>query len=418
MLTPFVPSMINALDIDWSVGNDAVNDPDDVARVKTMLNGVLLTDGGAEGALNPEDKSNSGPDFERMAFAIARFQALNFPGQFEPDGRIEPDRKTIKKLRVLYAQQKVPPPQVLGIAPLIPVGGDADDMGFSAAHLVRPPPRELDWIRRNPEVPVTQMVPMDEERTLVLTFGSPATARFSVEDEDIAFVKSTLLNIVTIKGRNPGKTFLFCMVGAFIAFKVQLIVRRSITKVVDVVHIGAPANANAPQLFLSNMLPLASRMFEQQANIRFTPGSSRSITASLLDGRPFSIGPGKFFILNDGEFLPHGEQGSRWTDLEMLVRDRNAITAFIGPEVRDLDPKIGGRAELGGRKCWFKTTYDGSFALHPEALPAHELGHTLGLRDIKSPPDSDYVMCGSGGGAILNRHLKIPSETLDDLTEN
>jgi hypothetical protein len=413
MVLTLDPIVIEGFDIAESVGNDGRNSPDDMFSVKTLLNGILLTDGGAEGALDPDDSTDAGPEFERMAFAIARFQSLQFRGEFEPDGLVEPNRRTIKKLKEMFAKQKVRPPTFLGVSPLFPASGDTDLLGFSAARLTRAG-RRGDWTGRNPSLPVTQMVPVAGSRTLVVTFATTILPKFRIEDETIACVKSVVFNIVTVEGRRPGKTKLICSIGVFTAVTVQLVVRRAATKTVDVVHVGAPDNANAPQMFFDSFLPKINRVFDPQTNIRFVPGTSRTVTAATLDGVPFSIRPGEFFILDDGELFPRGAQGSRFRDLQLLVRNNDAITAFIGPNLRDLDPAAAGRSENPGNKCWFK--FGPTVNLNPASTPAHELGHAIGLSHIKSSPDFDYLM--REGSSMLIRQGKIPSDTLDDLTVN
>lgn len=414
MAITLAPVVIRSFDIAESVGNGGRNKPDDMFSVKSLLNGILLIDGGAEGALDPNDSSDSGPEFERMAFAIARFQAVQFPGEFEPDGLVEPNRKTIKGLHRIFDLHRVPLPVFIGISPLLPTSGDTDMLGFSAARLTQTRPR-ADWTGRDLSLPATQMVPVLGTRTLVVTFATAIMPTFRIEDESIAMVKSVILNMVTVEGRNPGKTTLFCFIGAFEAVRVQLIVRRARTKNVDVIHLGAPQNANAPQQFLDNVLPDINEVFEPQTNIRFAPGVARSVTAATLDGAPFSIGPGPLFVLEEGEAPPPGGQGVRFRDLQFLVQNNDAITVFISPNLHALDQTTGGQGEHPGNKCWFRTGMN--LALDTLTLPAHEIGHTLGLAHVTSAPTVDYLM-RPADILLLKQQRKIPSGTLDDLTLN
>ena len=78
--------------ISASVGANGANKPSDVKTIQKALNRVATSDGGADPALDPD--GFFGP---KTGKAIRQFQTVQFPG-WQPDGRIDPNQKTINRL--------------------------------------------------------------------------------------------------------------------------------------------------------------------------------------------------------------------------------------------------------------------------------------------------------------------------------
>lgn len=398
------------LDIAAPVGINGTNDPDDVVKIRALLNGITLADGGMENTLDAGDTSKQGPEFQRMNFGIIKFQQHHFRFEFQADGLVEPNRKTIKKLKQLFALNKVQPPRFLNITPLVPTATDTDALGFSSAGLVRDA-RGDEWERRDFSLPVVQMLPVGGTRTLVLNLFTPMTPTFKVEPDSVAIITSVALNVVTLQGLTPGEATLTCFIGVFTAATARLVVRGPITKMVDVIHLGAPENAFAADRFLA-LLPRINEIFQPQANVQFLPGFTKSVTAVTLRGEAFSIDPTReLVIFDDDETAPPNLQATMWDDLALLGTNRAHLTVYMSPQLRNVDDDARGQArDIPSNQCWFRVQDELATEFFNTA--AHEIGHCMGLPHILTPPTQHYLMAADNEIGPQNR---IPAETLEDL---
>jgi hypothetical protein len=415
MVFTIKPVTIKAFEITGSAGKGGFNDPEDIFTVKNLLNGIGTDAGGTDGTLDADDTSKIGPDFDRLVEAITIFQRLNFAGVFPPDGLVEPGKKTIRKLKFMFLLKKGVDVQVISsVLPSGPLFGDANATGFSAARLSRSGPG-TDWTARNPFAPVTQMVPVGATRKLLVTNKASASVSFQLSPDSVATIDASDDKSVTVRGKGPGKADLIVTLEGQSPVKVKIVVRRAIPMRINSVHLGPPARPGDEKSFMTNALPGINRIFSAQTNITFTEGDATIALQVTIGGQLTRIDPAKDLILVVliGPPAPN-TQVVRQFELDPLVTDANAVTVFLAPNLKDdRDPAIVGASVIGSKRAWFNTTplRDLSNRL---TLPAHEIGHSLGLPHINAPLNFAYLM----RERVTLNNIIIPSDTLDDLVVN
>jgi hypothetical protein len=409
------PVTIRGLDITHSVGKDGFNDPDDIFTVKTLLNGIGSDAGGTDGTLDASDTSKTGPDFDRLVEAITIFQKLNFTGVFPPDGLVEPGKKTIRRLQRFFALRHGGDVPVLStVLPSGPLFGDANATGFSAARLSRSGPG-VDWSSRNPFLPVTQMVPVGSTRKLVVTNTGSVAASFQVSPETIATIDASDNTSVTVRGNSFGKADLTVSLEGQSPVKVKLVVRRVVSMPVNCIHLGPPPVPGDERIFLKNTLPGIKRIYEGQTNITFTEGNATIALEVTINGVRTPVDPSRPFVFEELVGPPDpNKQGCRLFELRGMVPDKSAMTIFLGPNlVDDRSPNIVGASLRGEKIAWFNTKPLRNLS-NRLTVPAHEMGHSLGLPHITAPANFAYLM----NPVVQINNIIIPSDTLEDLIVN
>jgi hypothetical protein len=163
--------------------------------------------------------------------------------------------------------------------------------------------------------------------------------------------------------------------------------------------------------FHSALLPGLNSVYGSQTNITFTAGATRDITSMVMDGAMTAIDTDLplFFSFNIGPPRPD-HPTIRFADLQREVRNPAAVTVFISPKIKDEEnDNIAGRGGPRTKVAWFK------LGLRIDAsgvtLPAHEIGHSLGLSHITAGQAETFLMHPT----IQINNTIIPSETLEDL---
>jgi hypothetical protein len=358
-----------------------------------------------------------------MVEAILIFQKTNFV-EFAADGLVEPHRKTIHRLQTFFRLKHGGETIVLSVLPEGPLFADINLSGFSAAKLSRPGPAK-EWNRRNPFAPITQMVPVSRTRKLLVANLAENQVQFRLSSFDpdadvrhnhIASIVDSDNKSVTVRGNAPGKTDLVISVEGQHAFSVRLVVRGAISIPINSIHLGPPRQPGAERAFITDALPGISRIYADQTNITFSAGTTTIALEMPMDGVRTTIDPAKRLVFGVALGPPNqDEQLIRFSDLEAMITDRDAITVFLGPGMRDnRAPNIVGAAlGFGGKAAWFNTEPLASLA-NRLTLPAHEIGHSLGLQHITASLNLAYLM---NPGVQLN-NLAIPAETLEDFVVN
>src|SRR5215218_5818706 len=100
MATTIKPVDVIGFSIARSVGLKGANLEDDIFTIKTLLNGISAERGGADGTLDMNDLSASPRAMEPLIDAILVFQTVQ-TGLLK-DGRVDPERNTIKRMRALF----------------------------------------------------------------------------------------------------------------------------------------------------------------------------------------------------------------------------------------------------------------------------------------------------------------------------
>ena len=321
---------------------------------------------------------------------------------------------TIRELdKLLPPGNKDGPPGDPGVAATIrpdtPIIGDVDFAGFSAARLARAG-NAGDWTRRDPFKPISQMVPVGQMRTLLVKTSGGAIATFSVDKGgNFASIVSSTDSSVTLSGSAPGSARLRVAVEGFSPVFVDIVVRASKSIPLDVFHLG-PGGLAATN-FQTAVIPGLNRVYNSQANLFFTAGAVRDISTMVMDGQPTALTASLplFFSSLFGPPIAT-EPTFRFADLQREVKNAGAVTVFVSPNITDKEaPNIVGRGGLQTRVCWF--TLKRIANASQVTLPAHEIGHSLGMPHITAAINERLLM----NPVIQPNNLLIPSETLVDL---
>lgn len=104
MVINLKPINVIGFSIAESVGLKGSNQPDDIFVIKTLLNGIAPQDGGADGTLDINDLTNTPEAMEPVIDAILVFQ--NAHTGLLHDGRVDPEKNTIKRMRLMFNRRK------------------------------------------------------------------------------------------------------------------------------------------------------------------------------------------------------------------------------------------------------------------------------------------------------------------------
>lgn len=292
------------------------------------------------------------------------------------------------------------------IRPDTAIQGDVDFAGFSAARLSRSTPGD-DWTRRDPLKLISQMVPIGQTRKLLAKTSGGAAASFSIDDERVATIVTADQGSVTIKGAAPGQARLRVSVEGFQPVLVNLLVRAAKAIPLDVFHLG-PGRSAAIN-FQTKLLPGLNQIYASQANLTFTAGAVRDVTRMVMDGVPTAITDTMSLFFSSLFGPPVATEPTfRFADLMREVKNSSAVTVFISPWITDKEsPDIAGRGQ--SRTAWF--TLRRIADVSQLTVPAHEIGHALGLPHITAPRNDRLLM----NPTVQANNLLIPAETLEDL---
>lgn len=402
------PITVIGFSISKSVGLKGSNEPDDIFVIKTLLNGIAPQDGGADGTLDINDLTNTPDAMESVIDAILVFQ--NAQAGLLHDGRVDPERNTIKRMRLMFNRRKGGGIDVnVTITPDGPIFGPCDARGFSAARL-----RLVgdEWSAFDGLAPVRQMVPIGKTRKLKVKGTNGAAVGFALESSKVEILERTN-DTVTVIGRLEGEADLRVIVeGQRGPIPVRLQVRKASSIPIDVVHLGRAPLANGLMIATQRaVVNVVSRIYDNQANLTFTSGTSRIVDAVTAEGRIVAIDPNKSLSIRSGFGPLRTTQDFRFDDLRSLVTNPAAITMFISAQiVDDQDATVAGRGDPDNRMLWFNPVTPGS--VNTNILPAHEIGHALGLGHITTKNNISFLM----NPTIQPNNLIIPCETLIQLS--
>jgi hypothetical protein len=322
------------------------------------------------------------------------------------DGRVDPEKHTIKRLRALFNRRKGGSVDLnVRITPDGPIFGPCDTRGFSAAKLKLGAGGE--WSEFDARAPVRQMVPIGEQRTLRVKGTNDSAVTF-VLDSQIARIVSQTNDTVTVVGSNEGQVDMDIRVeGQSQSTPVRLLVRRASSIAVDVVHLGAAPLANGFMIATQrSVVGTITQIYKHQANVTFTAGTQRIV--DTVSG--VRIDPNKPLRIRATIGPPAAEQEIRFDDLVPLIADSKAVTMFISAQLADPDnPNVAGRGSQDDRILWFNPMSPGSF--NSNIVPAHEIGHALGLQHITTSNNSAFLM----NPVVQANNIIIPCETLVQL---
>ncbi|MFO1083166.1 MAG: hypothetical protein U1E21_01265 [Reyranellaceae bacterium] len=402
------PVTVFGFTIERPVGRGGKNQPDDIFVVKTLLNGIAGKEGGADGSLDTSDLSSSPEAMEPLIEAIVVFQAEQ-AGLFH-DGRVDPEKNTIKRMRALFKQSKGGSLDLITIAPDGPIVGPCDAHGFSAARLKTN--GGADWTAFDASAPVRQMIPVG--RTRKLRVGGPrgTLARFFLPGSVATIIDSTSTT-VTVLGLREGEAALTVAVEGQSPAALRLLVRGPSSVPLDIVHLGAaPAAAALMASAQRSVLGAVNRIFVNQANLTFTPGTTRGAERIRTDGREVVIDPSRTILIRRFPVGPPRDTHEiRFGDLRTLVTDPKAVTMIVSAQLRAAEKaSVVAQAELRNKLLWFNPANPGP-RFNTFATPAHEIGHSLGLGHIVTPNSGLFLVHKS----VAPNNFIIPCETLVQL---
>jgi hypothetical protein len=319
------------------------------------------------------------------------------------------------------------------ITPPILYTSECDLMGFSAARLFKPSDDD-DWDFRSMLKPISQMVPLHQSRQLNVKPEIGWMSSVEMEDTRIASAEVVEQGKIIVKGNSAGITRLLISIrqeGAEIIDKLILsvVVRRRVTLTLNIVNLNYdPSEMVKAAISLNLLVDRLNRIFNTQANLFFQVGTITQIGTMKINGRLQKIDPAKRLIFQrESSFLQSNKQFFTEVDLQALVRDANAVTVFMAPNIyRDQNDEIFGMGFLGKRICWCRTNLASEIF-----IISHEIGHAIGLHHIMTnleiaPPDKNhpdgrlnypfspqsYLMFPA---ATPWTQFVVPSETLVDL---
>lgn len=406
MVIEIKPVTIVGNSIAESVGLKGKNKPDDILTIKKLLNGIAPENGGADGTLDESDLSDSDDSMDPLIVAIFVFQRAQ-PGLLH-DGRVDPEKNTIKRMRAFFKKSKGGGVEVpLTIQPDGPIFGPCDARGFSAAKLRHD---GENWSGFDGSAPIRQMVPVGQTRTLRVK-GTGGTAVFFQLDSPKAVIIDSTSDTVTISGRVEGEADLIVKIEGQRPTFVRLLVRGVSSIPIDVVHLGRAPLANG--LMIATQRSVAggiTRIFGSQANLTFTSGTSKIVETVMTEGRLITIDPAKNLSIRSATAGPQrAEQEFRFGDLKQHVSNGRAVTMFISAKIiDDEDPSVLGRGSPGERMLWFNPMKGG---FNTALVPAHEVGHSLGMDHITAPRNELFLMHRN----TQPNNIIIPCETLVQL---
>jgi hypothetical protein len=213
------------------VGLGGSNQSDDIFVVKTLLNRIAPKDGGADETLDVSNLSSSPDAMEPLIDAILVFQRAQ-PGLMH-DGRVDPEKNTIKRMRSLSNRRKGGGvDQNVSIMPDGPIFGPCDSRGFSAAELRL---NGDEWSGFDPFAPVRQMVPVGKMRKLRVRGTNDTAVGFVLNSSKASIVEQTN-DTVTVAGLLEGEADLIVPIEGQRPTSARLLVRGSSSIAIDVVR--------------------------------------------------------------------------------------------------------------------------------------------------------------------------------------
>lgn len=358
--------VITGFTIFQSVGAGGKNDPGDVDTIQILLNGIRPEQGGAFPPLEVVDASDkiNRAELDRMIEAIRTFQQLHF--HFD-DGRVDPEKNTIRKMRELFRKKPLPlPRETLLIQAAQPFDG------FDG---VADPPWALVTMPRSKLLRVENMLPTD-----------------TIEREtDAPYVIGRAGEMVSLIGLRPGRSTLRIMRGGeFMAeLMVEVVTARSFSVFFHYVR-GSGMNEGTMHRVgeAAAMLLGVNRVYAGQAGVTFTLAGEEEISA--INGKAVDFSQRKFLIA-DVAPASGRDQVFTWRDLadESLKHSGADCHAFFVKDVEHFpqSPKctncIGGSTVVGSGPAIIE---DSASNTNRFVLLAHELGHFLGYPEQHGSP--------------------------------
>jgi hypothetical protein len=389
-----------------SVGAGGANDGDDIETVKTLLNGIPADRAGTFGSLNVADVSTSGDEFDRMVDAIKIFQQFHLSSFFAPDGRVEPERRTIRKLREEFFKNPPKPPpdkKTVVIRPQELLGG------FSTERLSKFGGTD-DWTGIDLEVPIFQMVPQGKSRTLLILTTAP-DPELGVQNDDPSIADMTATDTsIKLTGLKPGTCNLTVVSHRELVDNVKVVVRRAIPLTVNMHFLGDPAKGKgALPGGGAALIDRLNRVFTPQTNVTFVLAPERSL--STINGKGIDFDKPIFVDPTNGLPVDATKQWFRGNEFDSSsINLGSELNVFVCHRlsIPGQPTKTGVAFPIGGRRCWFDNKVLTELG-QGITLAGHEIGHSLGYHHIQV-----------GIKALMRptvgpNDVFIPSETLEEL---
>lgn len=377
-----------------SVGAGGANDPDDIDTIQILLNGIPPEQGGAFpplAVLDAADNINR-VELARMTEAIRTFQELHF--HFD-DGRVDPEMRTIRKLRELFRKKPSPlPGDVLFIQAVQPFDG-FDSVGYPPWALVAMPRAKL--------LRVENLLPTDE----------------LVRPDDAPYMVERAGEIISLSGTTTGSSMLrITRAGELMAeLRIEVVRARSFSVGFLYVKGPGPNEGTSRQLGdAAGMLAGVNRVYAGQAGVTFTFGGEAEISA--INGKAVDFKQ-RTFLIADSAPVGGREQVFTWTDLtaEAATRASADCHAFFVKDVEHF-PKsakctscIGGTTMIGTGPAIIE---DSASNTNRFVLLAHELGHFLGYPAEHTSPLDSLMTPRIGAG--MNQ-LKVYEDDFHKMTK-